>query len=133
MGGDLRVLYVEDEPDIQEIARMALEVLGGFQLQVCSSGAEALEVAAGFGPDIVLLDVMMPGMDGIETLDALSRLPELSGVPMAFMTAKVQPREESALRGAGAVDVIPKPFDPLTLADEVRAIWERHGGPGPEA
>lgn len=107
---------------------MALESLGGFELRVCSSGAEALEAAAGFGPDIVLLDVMMPGMDGIETLNALSRLPALSGVPMVFMTAKVQPREESALRGAGAVDVIPKPFDPLTLADEVRAIWTRHAG-----
>ena len=133
MDRSLRVLYVEDEPDIQEIARMALETLGGFELQVCSGGVEALEVAAGFGPDIVLLDVMMPGMDGIETLDALRRLPELSGVPMVFMTAKVQPREESALRGVGAVDVIPKPFDPLTLADEVRAIWSRHAGPDPGA
>lgn len=124
----LRVLYVEDEPDIQEIARMALETLGGFELRVCSGGAEALEVATGFGPDIVLLDVMMPGMDGIETLDGLLRLPELDAVPMVFMTAKVQPREETALRQAGAVDVIPKPFDPLTLADEVRAIWARHAG-----
>lgn len=128
MGQALRVLYVEDEPDIQEIARMALETLGGFELRVCSGGAEALEVATGFGPDIVLLDVMMPGMDGIETLDGLRRLPELDAVPMVFMTAKVQPREETALRDAGAVDVIPKPFDPLTLADEVRAIWTRHAG-----
>ena len=124
----LRVLYVEDEPDIQEIARMALETLGGFELRVCSSGAEALQVAAGFAPDIVLLDVMMPGMDGIETLNGLRGLPELDAVPMVFMTAKVQPREETALRGAGVVDVIPKPFDPLTLADEVRAIWTRHAG-----
>ena len=119
-----RILYVEDEPDIQAVAKLALEMVGGFTVKVCSSGEEALREAVAFAPDMILLDVMMPGMDGPSTLQALRQKPELATVPVAFMTAKVQPSEVAHYKSLGARDVIPKPFDPMTLAQQVRAIWE---------
>lgn len=120
-----RILCVEDEPDIQAVARMALELVGGFQVLVCGSGEQALSEAQAFAPDLILLDVMMPGMDGPGTLQALRALPDVATVPVAFMTAKVQPDEVAHYRSLGALDVIAKPFDPMTLSAQVRAIWER--------
>lgn len=119
-----RILYVEDEPDIQAVAKLALEMVGGFTVKVCSSGEEALREASGFAPDMILLDVMMPGIDGPATLQGLREQPSLTTVPVAFMTAKVQPAEVAHYKSLGARDVIPKPFDPMTLASQVRAIWE---------
>ncbi len=123
-----RLLYVEDEPDIRAVAQVALQHIGGFDLRVCESGEQAVREAVAFAPDMVLLDVMMPGMDGPGTLRALRALPELQAVPMAFMTAKVQPEEVSQFIAMGAVGVIAKPFDPMTLAGQVRALWERQHG-----
>lgn len=80
-----------------------------------------------FAPDLILLDVMMPGMDGPATLSALHALPETTSTPVIFMTAKVQKIEIENYRKMGAIDVIPKPFDPMTLAQTVRDIWARHG------
>ncbi|MEZ5510000.1 MAG: response regulator [Gammaproteobacteria bacterium] len=119
-----RILYVEDEPDIQAVARLALEMVGGFTVKICSSGDEALREAAGFAPDMILLDVMMPGMDGPSTLAALRGIDSLKATPVAFMTAKVQPHEVEQLIALGAVGVIAKPFDPMTLSDQVRALWQ---------
>ncbi len=119
-----RIMYVEDEPDIQAVAKIALEMLGGFTVKICSSGQAALDEAVGFAPDMILLDVMMPGMDGPSTLQALRQKPELATVPVAFMTAKVQPAEVAHYKSLGALDVIAKPFDPMTLAQQVRTIWE---------
>ena len=121
-----RILYVEDDPDIQAIAIMVLETINGFTLEACSSGAEALAKAVQFKPDLVLLDVMMPGMDGPETLKGLREFPELATTPVVFMTAKVQPQEVAAYLALGAVGVIAKPFDPMTLAQELSDIWSRH-------
>ena len=118
------ILYVEDEPDIQAVAQVALEMVGGFTLKVCSSGQEALETVKSFVPDLILLDVMMPGMDGPTTMRELKKLPDLANIPMVFMTAKVQPKEVSEYLALGARGVIAKPFDPMKLADEVRAVWE---------
>lgn len=123
-----RILYVEDEPDIQMVARLALEVLGGFTVEICSSGDEALQRAPGFKPQLFLLDVMMPGMDGPSTLTMLRALPQFACTPVIFMTAKVQPGEVAGYRKLGAVDIIPKPFDPMTLASRVQDIWERSHG-----
>lgn len=120
-----KILYVEDEPDIQMVAKLSLESLGGFQLEVCSSGAEAIEKGPAFGPDLILLDVMMPGMDGPTTLQRLREVPSLSGVPAVFMTAKAQPQEIQQFLALGAADVITKPFDPMALPTTVRTIWER--------
>ncbi len=102
-------------------------MVGGFTVKICSAGEEALREAAAFTPDMILLDVMMPGIDGPATLKRLREQPALAAVPVAFMTAKVQPAEIAHYKSLGALDVIAKPFDPMTLADKIRAIWEtRH-------
>ena len=118
-----RILFVEDDPDIQTVARMALEALGGFTVLACNSGVEALGKVDGFAPDLVLLDVMMPGMDGPTTLAALRRRATCRDVPVIFMTAKVQAQELAFYRELGAEEVIAKPFDPMVLAERVRTIW----------
>ena len=85
-------------------------------------------VAGEFSPDLILLDVMMPGMDGPSTLRSLRALPAVSGIPVVFLTAKVQPSEVAHLRSLGALDVIAKPFDPMKLSDQLRAIWSHQHG-----
>jgi len=119
-----RILLVEDEPDIQTIARMSLEAVGGFAVKVCGTGAEAVDAAPGFAPDLILLDVMMPGMDGPQTLEKLRAIPAIAATPVAFLTAKAQSREVAAYRDLGVIGVIPKPFDPMTLPTLVRNLWE---------
>lgn len=124
----VKVLYVEDDADIQMVAGLALGTLGGLTLEICSSGKEAVEKIVAFQPQLILLDVMMPGMDGPSTLAELRKIPQFTETPVIFMTAKVQPGEVASYKALGAVDVIPKPFDPMTLAAQVNAIWERcHG------
>ena len=123
-----RILHVEDDPSIQAVARVALEAVGGFQVLSCSSGQDALDQVQGFAPDFILLDVMMPGMDGPQTLARLSQLVDIGQVPVAFMTAKVQPAEIAHYRDLGARDVIIKPFDPMQLAAQVRKIWSMANG-----
>ncbi len=123
-----RILHVEDDRSIQAVARLALETLGGFEVLSCLSGQDALDQVQGFNPDFILLDVMMPGMDGPETLSKLRELVDIEQIPVAFMTAKVQPQEIEQYRQLGAREVIVKPFDPMTLAAQVRDIWSRvHG------
>ena len=119
-----RILHVEDDPSIQAVAKVALEAIGGYDVLSCSSGLEALEAVTGFAPQFILLDVMMPGMGGPETLSKLQERIDLADIPVAFMTAKVQPGEIDLLRGLGARDVIIKPFDPMRLASRIRDIWE---------
>jgi CheY-like chemotaxis protein len=119
-----RILYVEDEPDIQAVARIALETVGGFTVQICSCGEDALQAAVEFAPDLLLLDVMMPGMDGPTTLKELRNLPQLENTPAVFMTAKVQPQEVEQFKSYGALDVIAKPFDPMALSGQIAAVWQ---------
>ncbi|HQS31999.1 MAG: hypothetical protein B7X59_07210 [Polaromonas sp. 39-63-203] len=118
-----RILYVEDEPDIRLIAQMALEAVGGLTVIVCASGPEALRAAPASRADLLLLDVMMPGMDGPSTLKALRELPATADTPVIFMTAKVQAAEVAAYKALGAIDVIPKPFDPMELSAQIQRIW----------
>lgn len=118
-----RILFVEDEPDIREIVRLTLELVGGFEVQACATGNEALQRLQNFIPDFILLDVMMPDMDGPATLVALRALPGMQTLPVAFVTAKAQPAEIAQLRALGATGVIAKPFDPITLPEQVRALW----------
>ena len=119
-----RILYAEDEDDIREVALMALEAIGGFTVEACASGQDLLDRIEQFNPDLVLLDVMMPNMDGPTTLANIRTIPSMSDVPVAFMTAKVQTQEIENLKALGAVDVIAKPFDPMTLADQIREVWK---------
>lgn len=117
-----KILYVEDEPDIQMIAEIALRDVGGFTLETCSSGTEAIQKAEGFKPDLILLDVMMPGVDGPDTLLELRKLSVTASTPVIFMTAKVQPQEVEYYKDLGAIDVIAKPFDPMNLANQIKTI-----------
>ena len=119
-----RILYVEDEPDIRMVAQMALQAVGGFTVIACASGQEALDAAPGAGADLLLLDVMMPGMDGPTTLKGLRQLPATADTPVIFMTAKVQAAEVAVYKGLGALEVIPKPFDPMELSTQIQRIWK---------
>jgi CheY-like chemotaxis protein len=123
-----RILHVEDDPSIQAVAKVALEAVGGFRVLSCSCGQDALDQVQGFAPDFILLDVMMPGMDGPQTLAKIAQLVDIGQIPVVFMTAKVQPAEIEHYRGLGARDVIIKPFDPMQLAAQVRQIWSRAHG-----
>ncbi len=125
MPGELkRILYVEDESDIRTIAVTVLEAVGGFAVIACASGREAVEAAPGANADLILLDVMMPGMDGPATLKALREIPETARTPAIFITAKVQPGEIEHFKALGAIDVIAKPFDPMLLSAQIREIWQ---------
>ncbi|HCP57038.1 MAG: response regulator [Pseudomonadaceae bacterium] len=123
-----RILHVEDDPSIQAVAKVALEAVGGFTVLTCASGQDALDQIQGFAPDFILLDVMMPDMDGPQTLKNLRAIVDLSQIAVAFMTAKVQPDEIEYYRTLGALDVIIKPFDPMQLAAQVRRIWSQAYG-----
>lgn len=121
-----KILYVEDEPDIRTIAKIALETIGKFEVRMCSAGKEALAVVEEYAPDCILLDVMMPGMDGPTVLKALRQIPACAHIPVIFMTAKVQSSEVAQYQALGALGVIPKPFDPMKLAQTVRQLLEVH-------
>ena len=116
----LRVLHVDDEPDIREVVEISLGLDPQFSVRSCPSGRDAITAAAEWSPDLILLDVMMPGMDGPTTLERLRESPRTNGIPVVFMTARAQPRELDHFRALGAEGVISKPFDPLTLAASVR-------------
>lgn len=118
-----RILCIEDEPDIGAIVKLTLEQLGGYTVTLCSSGELALQTLGEAQPQLILLDVMMPGMDGPTTLEKIREQPDFGATPVAFMTAKVQPDEVSHFLSLGAVDVIAKPFDPMTLPDKVQSLW----------
>jgi two-component system OmpR family response regulator len=128
MSEKLRLLYVDDETDIRDIVEIALEDEEDFELRICGSGVAALEMAREYRPDLLLVDVMMPGMDGPATFKRLRELPGLENTPAAFVTAKVQPTEVEQFKAQGAIGVIAKPFDPMTLADNIRGLWKRGRG-----
>jgi CheY-like chemotaxis protein len=122
------VLYVDDEPDIREIATLALGLDGSLDVRTAGSGAEALVAARERRPDLVLLDVMMPDLDGPATLARFRAEPGLAAIPVVFVTAKTLPSELARFRTLGAADVISKPFDAMRLLEQVRLVWERlHG------
>lgn len=118
-----RILHVEDDPDIREIVNICLATMGGFDLMQCDGGAQALERAEAFAPDLFLFDLMMPGMSGIDTLKALRQIPSLASVPAIFCTSvNVAEEFKSELR-ALSVGAVQKPFDPMTLAQKITNIW----------
>ena len=119
-----QILYVDDEPDIREIVQMALGLVPTLTVTVAESGMRALQSMLTHKPDLVLLDVMMPNMDGPTTLQQMRASPQLQAIPVIFMTAKAMPQEVARFRALGAAAVIAKPFDPMLLAEHVFAIWE---------
>ncbi len=120
------VLYVDDDAHIQEVAQMCLEMVGGFTVTCLSSGAELVEKINEIKPQFILLDVMMPSMDGPTTLKHLKEKNLLNNVPVVFMTARAQPEEIRHYIDMGAVDVIAKPFDPMILSEQINTIWKKH-------
>jgi two-component system OmpR family response regulator len=123
----VRVMYVDDEPHLRALAEVSLAKVGRFATLVCGSGQEALDHAPTFKPDMILLDVMMPEMDGIRTLQELRKLSDVAAVPIVFVTAKAQPSEIQRYHAVGAADVITKPFSPIELPGRLRAIWAALG------
>jgi CheY-like chemotaxis protein len=100
--------------------------MGGFTVETCNSGEEAIKKAPAFNPDLILLDMLMPGMDGITTYQALRNIPLTASIPIIFLTAMVQPEEIKRYKELGAIEVIYKPFDPLTLCDTITQIWRQY-------
>ena len=107
---------------------MAMEAVGGFTVRACTSGTEALEAAPEFAPQLIVLDVMMPGMNGPETFAQLRAMQTTAATPVIFMTAKVQPDEIREYMALGAIGVIVKPFDPMTVAAQILSLWEKRNG-----
>lgn len=117
-----KVLVVDDDDDIREVARLALEVVGGWQVATATSGDEAWRLASAERPDVVLLDVMMPALDGPGTAAMLHEDPATRGVPVIFLTAKTPLADYRTGSIANLVGVISKPFDPMSLAAEVTKL-----------
>jgi two-component system OmpR family response regulator len=118
--GSVRVLHVDDEPDIREVVEISLGLDPAFAVRSCASGGDALTATTDWAPDLILLDVMMPDMDGPMTLARLRERPQTAAVPVVFMTARAQASELDRFLSLGAAGVIAKPFDPMTLAALVR-------------
>jgi two-component system OmpR family response regulator len=123
-----RILHVDDDEDIQVIVKLALEVVGDFELLQFADGHAAIKAVAGFSPDLLLLDVMMPGMSGNEVWKAIKDDPSIEPIPVIFITAKAEDNFSKGLVADGALAVITKPFDPMKIADEISAIWEENQG-----
>ncbi len=119
----LRVLHVEDEPDIRELVEISLGLDPELSLKSCACGLDALTAAADWSPDVILMDVMMPVMDGPQTLARLRAQASTTFIPVVFMTARAQKLELAHFISLGAAGVIPKPFDPMTLAGSVRQLY----------
>jgi CheY-like chemotaxis protein len=122
-----RILQIDDDEDILAVGQAALEGYGGFEVRTAQTGQQALEVGRSFAPQLILLDWMMPGMDGPETLKALRAAPELAHVPVVYLTAAVSPSLREQALAAGAVEVLIKPFVPRQLVAELKRIWTRCG------
>ncbi len=122
------IACVEDDPSIRVILRAALEVVGGFRVSLYASGREAIAGLAVDPVDIIVLDVMMPEMDGRETFMALRELPSCRDALVMFLTAKGRGQDRAALLALGAAEVLLKPFDPMQLADQILAVWRQHRG-----
>jgi len=121
-----KTLHVEDDESIRIIVEMALVDLSGYTLCGCESGAEAIVQAEHFAPDLILLDAMMPGMDGLQTLIKLREKDNCRQTPVVFMTARIQQAEKQQYFDAGAIAVIEKPFEATQLGDELAAIYQRY-------
>jgi CheY-like chemotaxis protein len=123
-----RVLYVDDDADIREIVQMSLSLDGELSVNVCDGGECALDAMRAECPDLVLLDVMMPVMDGPAILARMRADRDLERIPVIFMTAKASPSEVARFRGLTAIGVIAKPFDPMALGNQVKTLWKAHHG-----
>ena len=114
-----RILIIDDEDDIREVAALSLESVAGWKVTTASSGAEGIKLATAQSPDAILMDVMMPAMDGPTTFKEMQKDPALARIPVILLTAKVQGVDQRRFAGLGVKAVLFKPFDPLTLAQQI--------------
>jgi len=121
----VRICYVEDDEDIQKIVRMTLERIGKMTVEVVGDPLQAIEAIKRFKPELVMLDWMMPGMDGPTLYRKMKEVPEVRDLPVVFITAKASPKELDELRALGAAGTISKPFAPRDLPEQLRAIWKK--------
>ncbi len=124
----MKILLVDDEEDIRTIGKLSLEAVGKFETIIASGAAQGIELARAARPDLILMDMMMPGMDGLTALARIQSDPDLRLIPVLFMTAKVQRSEVEHYLSVGAIGVIHKPFDPMTLPDEIHRILATRAG-----
>lgn len=117
-------MLADDEPDILEISKIALEAIGGYEVAVYTSGRALLEQLTEFKPDLILVDVLMPDLTGPQVLEEVRRVADYSATPVIYLTGVMQREGEEDLRATGVVDIILKPFDPMTLADRIDRIWK---------
>jgi CheY-like chemotaxis protein len=120
----IKILHVEDDEQILELTEMALALIGGLEVAQAPLGETALEIVADVQPQLILSDVQMPGLTGPETVAAIRAMPGFANIPAVFMTAKAAVGDLGLISCADDLGVITKPFDPMTLADELRALWE---------
>lgn len=120
-----RICYVEDDLDIQRIVRMSLERVGKMTVEIVTDPMAAIAAMAAFKPDLVMLDWMMPGMDGPTLFREMKKRPEVADLPVVFITAKAAQRDLDELAALGAAGTISKPFSPKDLPDQLRAIWKK--------
>lgn len=123
------ILYVEDDPHVRALVKMALEIIGHLQVRECCSGRAALEAAPDCEADLILLDLAMPGLDGLATLGLLRRFPHLARTPVIFLTGHTACDNVMQFQAAGAIGMIAKPIEPLRLAAQVRALWDKPAAP----
>ena len=127
----MKVLLIDDEEDIRKVGRLSLEAIGHFETAVAASAKEGFDLARVDRPDFILMDMMMPDVDGIAALSELKRTPDLKDIPVIFMTAKAQRTEIAFYLQCGAIGVVKKPFDPMTLPGELTAILGKSENPDP--
>lgn len=118
----MKVLLIDDDEDIRKIGKLSLEAVGKHQVATAGSAIEGIQAATSDRPDVILMDMMMPGMDGLVALSELQRLPDLKSIPVVFITAKVQRSEAARYIALGAIGVLHKPFDPMKLSQELSVL-----------
>jgi DNA-binding response OmpR family regulator len=121
-----KIMYIEDDMDIAELTKITLEDIGGMTVKHCPSGEEGLKELPKYNPQLVLLDVMMPGMDGPTVLKKMREDDKLKKIPVIFITAKAQVHEQKAYKNMGVIGVVMKPYDPMTLHKQLEELWRKN-------
>jgi two-component system, OmpR family, response regulator len=117
-------MYVDDDPDLQQIVKLGLEIGGNFTVKVCASGYQALEEVEEYDPHLIILDVVMPFISGPKTMEELQKIEAVASVPVIFLTSKIQPRQLAHYESLGAIGVIKKPLNPMKLSAQVQELWQ---------
>lgn len=120
-----KLIIIDDDPDILLIAKYSLEEVKGISIKYCDSGQQGIQEALVFQPDLILVDVMMPNMDGIAFVQALRLIPSLAKISVAFLTAKIQKEDLEKYNAIGIKELITKPFDPITFPETIQNLWEK--------